>query len=174
MTVFQRFLKELEDDMLVYYLMDFQDENYNEIDFDIKDILAEELGVREIEEQSTFMIKKLREIFRTEITAAATSVGARFFPIFTISAAELAAGYDGGGAGIVLDQGRFLPNTEQAFLTEMVEEVLSFKQLAPMSKLDLAVTTMSRRFISFCFATPVCYQPKKIIRFLNCAKTLTA
>lgn len=111
-------------------------------------------------------------IYRTEITAAANATGVKFWPIFTVSTADLAAGFDGGGAGVIWDRGRFLPNTEQGFMTEMVDDVLSFKQLAPVSKLDLAVVSMSKRFISFQFATPQIYSPKKIVRFLNCAKVL--
>jgi hypothetical protein len=97
-----------------------------------------------------------------------------FYPIFNVSVGELAAGYDGGAAGVVRDRGRILPNCEQAFMTEMVDDVMSFKQLAPISKLDLAVISMSRRFITFMFATPQLYTPKKFVRFVNCAKTLVA
>lgn len=113
-------------------------------------------------------------VYRTVVTAAGAATDERFWPLFTISAAELAAGYDGGAAGVVRENGRFLPNTEQGFVAEMIDDVLSYKQLAPVSKLDLAVISMSRRFISFSFATPQVYAPRKIIRFINCAKTLTA
>jgi len=111
-------------------------------------------------------------IYRTEVTAAGAATNEKFWPLFTISAADLAAGYDGGIAGVVRDQGRFMPNTEQGFITEMIDDVLSYKQLAPVSKLDLAVISMSRRFISFCFATPQLYAPKKMVRFINCSKVL--
>lgn len=97
-----------------------------------------------------------------------------FYPLFKVSTAQLAAGYDGAAAGKVRDRGRILPNTETAFITEMVDDVLSFKQLAPISKLDLAIISMSRRFITFMFATPNLYAPKKLVKFVNCSKTLTA
>lgn len=113
-------------------------------------------------------------VYRTKVTAAATATAETFYPLFTLSAAELTAGYDGGAAGVVRDRGRFLPDTEEAFVTEMVDDVLSFKQLAPISKLDLAVISMSRRFISFLFATPQLYTPKKFVRFINAGKSLTA
>lgn len=109
-------------------------------------------------------------IYRSEVTSAGTSAGVKFYPIFKISTAQLSAGFDGGAAGKVRDRGRFLPNTEQAFITEMVDDVLSFKQLAPISKLDLAVLSMSRRFITFLFATPQVYTPKKIVRYINVGK----
>ena len=111
------------------------------------------------------------KIYRTLVGGSSTS---KFYPILTVSTAQLAAGYDGAAALSVRDRGRILPNCEQAFITEMVDEVLSFKQLAPISKLDLAVISMSRRFITFMFATPQLYTPRKMVRFINAAKVLTA
>lgn len=113
-------------------------------------------------------------IYRTEVTAAGSPTGLKFYPLFSVSKSELTAGYDGGAAGIVRDRGRHLPNTEQAFVTEMATDVLSLKQLAPISKLDLAVLSMSRRFICFNFITPQIYAPKKVLRFVNVGKTLTS
>ena len=111
-------------------------------------------------------------VYRTVITGAVSPVGLIFYPIFTVSSSEMAAGYDGAAALSVRDRGRFLPNTETAFVTEMTDDILSFKQLAPISKLDLAVLSMSRRFINFVFATPQMYAPKKMVKFINVCKTL--
>lgn len=110
-------------------------------------------------------------IWRTKVGVGATG---NFYPLFEISTAELAAGYDGGAATVVRDRGRILPDTESAFLAEMSDDVMAFKQLAPISKLDLAVLSMSRRFITFLFATPQLYAPKKLVKFVNCAKIATA
>ena len=41
---------------------------------------------------------------------------AEFFPVFRVSAAQLAAGYDGGAAGIVRNRNRILPNTRKAMV----------------------------------------------------------
>ena len=109
-------------------------------------------------------------IYRTKVTTAAAPTDLEFYPIFKVSEAARAQGYNGGAAGTVRDRGYFLPDTEQAFVTEISEEVLSFKQLAPISKLDLAVQSMSRRFIAFLFGTPQIYAPKKIVRFINVGK----
>lgn len=111
-------------------------------------------------------------IYRTKITAAGSPTGLDFYPIYKVSAAEKTAGYNGAAAGVVGDRGYFLPGMEQAFTTEMVEDVLSFKQLAPLSKLDLGVLSMSRRFISFLFGTPQLYTPKKMVRYINVSPTL--
>jgi hypothetical protein len=108
-------------------------------------------------------------IYRSKVTASvdATADGVLFYPIFKVSTAEVTAGYDGGSAGEVRDRNRFLPDSEDAFAIEMDSEVLSFKQLAPISKLDLAILGMSRRFITFLFGTPILYTPKKMVRYLN-------
>lgn len=111
-------------------------------------------------------------IYRTLITSAASNAGVLFYPIFQVSNAQVAAGYDGAAATYVNDNGRFLPGMEQAFLAEVTDQVMSFKQLAPISKLDLAVIAMSRRFIAFNFCTPNLYAPKKMVRFINCKPSL--
>lgn len=108
-------------------------------------------------------------VYRSAVTAASNASTSEvfFYPIFKVSTGERAAGFDGGAATFVRDRNRFLPNTEQGFETEMSDEVLSFKQLAPLSKLDLAILSMSRRFITFLFGTPQLYTPKKFVRFIN-------
>lgn len=108
-------------------------------------------------------------IYRTKVTSStnATTDNVVFYPIFKVSAADLASGYDGAAALSVRDRNRFLPDTEQGFASEMTEDVMSFKQLAPISKMDLAILGMSRRFITFLFGTPQLYTPKKVVRYVN-------
>lgn len=114
------------------------------------------------------------KIYRTKITTATSATGLQFFSILKVSIAQLAAGFDGAAALKIRDRGRFLPGMEQAFISEMTDQVMSFKQLAPVSKLDLAVISMSRRFIAFNFCTPQLYAPKKFVRYINVSPTLTA
>lgn len=111
-------------------------------------------------------------IYRSLVSTASSSTGLNFFPIFKVSEVDRVNGKNGGAAGVIRDLGYFLPNTEQAFITQMDDEVVSVKQLAPMSKLDLAVISMSRRFIVFSFLTPNLYSPLKFIRYINVGKTL--
>lgn len=113
-------------------------------------------------------------IYRSKITTSGSITGVALYPIFKVSTSQLTSGYNGAAAGKIADRGYFLPDMEQAFLTEMDEEVMSFKQLAPLSKLDLAVLSMSRQFITFLFGTPQIYVPSKIVRFINISKALTA
>lgn len=112
-------------------------------------------------------------VYRTKVTTASTPTGLLFYPIFKVSNSEVAAGFNGGAAGVIRDRGYFLPDCEEAFVSEMSDEVLSIKQLAPMSKLDLAVISMSRRFITFNFLTPILYAQGKLIRYINVGKVYT-
>ncbi len=110
-------------------------------------------------------------IYRTKPTAATTTALLNFYPLFKVSPADLTNGYQGSSAGLIRDRGYFMPDTEQGFITEMSEEVLAFKQLAPMSKVDLARTGLSSPFAVFLFGTPFLYAPRKMVRFINCGKT---
>ena len=107
------------------------------------------------------------QVYRTQVTTAGAATGLTFYPIFKVSTGQVAAGYQGAAAGSARDLGYYLPGMEQCFIVENNDEVYSFKQLAPLSKLDLAVLAMSRRFITFLFGTPQLYTPKKIVRYIN-------
>ncbi len=98
---------------------------------------------------------------------ATTAANATFFPVFTISAAERTAGYDGGAAGVARDRNRFMPNTDQAILFQMDNEVVEFAQLAPLMKMDLALLAPSYRFMVLLYGTPFLYAPKKMVRLIN-------
>jgi len=99
-------------------------------------------------------------IYRSEVTSETDAEKVKFFPIFRISATELANGYDGAPPGQVYDRNWFLPNTEEAFITQMREEVLCFK-VAPISELDTDTGT------PIFWGTPVLHCPKKLVRFIN-------
>lgn len=108
-------------------------------------------------------------IYRSKVTAAtnASTGSVLFYPIFKVTAAQRTAGYDGGAAGTVRDRNRVLPDCQDGFVTEVVDDVLSFKQLAPISKLDLSVLGPSNRFLCYLWGTPVLYTPKKMVRLIN-------
>src|SRR6218665_199160 len=106
-------------------------------------------------------------IYRSEVTSETDAEKVKFFPIFRVSATELANGYDGAPPGQVYDRNRFLPNTEEAFITEMSEEVLYFKQLESISKVDIPTRAPSNEFLMFVRGTPVLRCPKKLVRFIN-------
>ena len=99
---------------------------------------------------------------------SATSVAnATFYPLFRISEAQRAAGYEGAAAGSVRDLNNFLPNTDQAFLIQNNDEVWAFRQLAPLMKMDLAIVSPAYRFMILLYGTPILFAPKKMVRFIN-------
>lgn len=108
-------------------------------------------------------------IYRSNKGAASSGV-AIFYPLFEISTAELAAGYDGGAATKVRDRNRIMPNTQQAFLIQNDEECHAFRQLAPLMKMDLAMVSTAYRFMVLLYGTPILFAPKKMVRFINIGK----
>lgn len=95
------------------------------------------------------------------------------YPIFQISAAELTSGYDLAAAGKVRDNNRWLPNTDKAFLVQFDTDVLEFKQLAPLMKMDLAVVSPAYRFMMLLYGTPFLYNIRRLITFINIGETIS-
>lgn len=96
------------------------------------------------------------------------------YPIFEISKAELTAGFDGAAAGLVRDKNRYIANTEKALTIEHSDQVYSFKQLAPLMKMDLAILAPSTRFMILLYGTPILYAPKKWAKLINIGTTAKA
>lgn len=69
------------------------------------------------------------------------------------------------------DLNETLPNTYTAFLGEMSPQILEFKQLAPILKMDLALLSPAYRWMILLYGTPVLYAPKKWMRFTNISAT---
>ena len=113
-------------------------------------------------------------IYRSKKDPVGTYAQTEYFKLFEVSATELATGYDGASAGLVRDRNRFLPDTDQAFLVEWdSDQVLAWKQLAPMMKMDLAIIAPVMRFMVLCYGTPILYAPKKFVRFINIGDTIS-
>jgi len=112
-------------------------------------------------------------IYRSVKNPSTTLANTPLYPIFTVSAAQQAAGYDGGAAGVVSDRNRFMANTQQAMLLQSDDEVYSFKQLAPLMKMDLATLSPATRFMILMYGTPMLYAPKKMVRFINIGRDLS-
>lgn len=106
------------------------------------------------------------QIYRTK-KGDTTAATATFYPIFQIAKVSLSAGYDGGAAGTVRDRNRWLPNCNQAILLQQDQEIVEFKQLAPLMKMDLAITSPAYRFMVLLYGTPFLYAPRKMIRVVN-------
>ena len=107
------------------------------------------------------------KIYRSAKDATYVAGSTEFSPLFEISVAELDAGYDDAAATKVRDRNRILPNTDQAFLIEKSDDIYAYKQLAPIMKMQLALVNPAIRFMILSYGTPILYQPKKMVRFIN-------
>lgn len=112
-------------------------------------------------------------IYRTEKNAA-NYLKAKFYPIFEVSAAQLAAGYDGAAVTVVRDRNRVLPNTHSAIVLDPTSEMWEYIQLAATMKIDFAITTLARRFAVVNYGTPLLYMPGKMSVIHNLGRDITA
>lgn len=72
------------------------------------------------------------------------------------------------GAGVTArDLNVKLPGRAQAYLLTQDAEVLRFKQLAPLMKMDLAVVATAYRWMQLLYGTPIVYAPRKNLLFEN-------
>ncbi len=105
-------------------------------------------------------------IYRTDPDVA-TRTTAKYYPMYEVSVAELAAGYDGAAALSIRDRNRFIPNTHSAIVYSNNNQIWEYLQLAPIMRMDFAITSPSRRFAVLNYGSPVLYQPGKISRIIN-------
>jgi len=105
-------------------------------------------------------------IYRSAVDTA-SAAASTFYPLFDVSVAELAAGYDGAAATKVRDRNRIVANTNHSFLIQNDVEVHAFRQLAPLMKMDLALISTAFRFMVLLYGTPLLFAPKKMVRFIN-------
>lgn len=97
------------------------------------------------------------QVYRTEAN------GATAYAIGKVAASSAVAG----SVTNYTDANATMPNTYTAFMGEMNENVLAFKQLAPIMKMDLATLSPSYRWMILLYGVPVLYAPKKWMRFKN-------
>jgi hypothetical protein len=60
-----------------------------------------------------------------------------------------------------------LPFTNIAYLGELTPNVITFRQLAPMMRLDLAVLAPAYRWMILLYGTPLVFAPRKFLRLVN-------
>jgi hypothetical protein len=102
-------------------------------------------------------------IYRSEKDPATALADTPLYPVFSVSTAELTAGYDGGAAGLARDRNYEIPNTEKAFIYQTKNaEIMALKELGKMKKLDLAITSPTYRFAILYYLTQILYQPQKL------------
>jgi hypothetical protein len=112
-------------------------------------------------------------IYRSKINPVGTIQQTDLYKVFEVSVQELANGYDGAAATFVRDRNRFLPDGDQAMLIEWdADQVVAWKQLAPMMKMNLAIISPEMRFMVLCYGTVILYAPRKMVRFINIGDSL--
>lgn len=109
-------------------------------------------------------------VYKTVLNKVTGAVKAYY--LFSVAVADLAIGYDGATSGKIKDKNHNIPNTESALLIDHTIDVYSFKQLAPLMKMDLAQVGPATRFMILLYGTPVVYAPKKIVKFVNIGSEL--
>ena len=72
-----------------------------------------------------------------------------------------------GGTTEVVDNNEVMPNTYTAFMGEFTPEVIAFKQLAPIMKMDLALLGPAYRWMILLYGVPQLYAPKKWVKITN-------
>ena len=71
------------------------------------------------------------------------------------------------GITVAHDLNSVMPNTYTAFMGEFTPEVIAFKQLAPIMKMDLALLGPAYRWMILLYGVPQMYAPKKWMKFIN-------
>lgn len=96
-------------------------------------------------------------IYRTEAD------GAKAYAIAKVPVSSASAG----SVTTFIDKNEVMPNTYTAFMGELSEQVISFKQLAPMMRMDLAVLAPAYRWMLLLYGVPILYAPRKWVRIRN-------
>lgn len=108
------------------------------------------------------------EFFRIYRSVASTSaVVPSSLASYALIAQVPAAAQNASGTTVFNDVNLQLPFTSTAYLGEMTQNVLTFRQLMPLMKMDLAVLSPAYRWMIMLYGTPVLFAPKKWMRFIN-------
>jgi hypothetical protein len=105
-------------------------------------------------------------VYRTVAMAASAAVptaATSYSLVLQVAASTQAAG----GTTTPDDLNFLLPFTSIAYLGELTPNVITFRQLAPMMRLDLAVLAPAYRWMIMLYGTPVLFAPLKWLRMVN-------
>jgi len=111
------------------------------------------------------------KIYRTRPLAAGAAVSANvndyslILKVPVLSQAAGVAAVTGAGGG--RDLNFLIPFTQIAYMGELTPQVLTFRQLAPLMKMDLAVLAPAYRFMVLLYGTPILFAPQKFLRLVN-------
>ncbi len=105
-------------------------------------------------------------IYRTVALPTGTAVpaaAASYSLVMQVATSSQAAG----GTTTPDDLNFILPFTSTAYMGELTPSVITFRQLAPMMRLDLAVLAPAYRWMILLYGTPILFAPSKFIRMVN-------
>jgi hypothetical protein len=103
-------------------------------------------------------------VYRTRpVTAASTDVS-QFSEIARFAATTQGAGIAQAAQN---DANVVLPFTETAYIGELTPSVLTFRQLAPLMRMDLAILAPAYRWMILMYGTPILFAPAKWVRLIN-------
>lgn len=89
--------------------------------------------------------------------------GTQMYKIMSVPASSVVAS----GTTVAVDKNEIMPNTCTAFMGEFTPEVIAFKQLAPIMKMNLATLGPCIRWMILLYGVLVLYAPKKWMKFTN-------
>jgi hypothetical protein len=69
------------------------------------------------------------------------------------------------------DVNAYRPNTFIGLMLDLTQQSLTFKQLSPMIKMQLAIVSPSIRWMQLLYGTPIVFAPKKNVVFRNIGKS---
>lgn len=104
-------------------------------------------------------------IYRSTASVSATVPAS--LSSYALVAQVPAASQAASGTTVFDDVNLQLPFTSTAYLGELTPSVLTFRQLMPMMKMDLAVLSPAYRWMILLYGTPILFAPKKWIRLIN-------
>lgn len=97
---------------------------------------------------------------------------AKLHPIFEVTAAQHATGYDGGGATEVVDRNLFIANTHSAMVLDPTPNMWHYLELGGTRRFDFQ-NDMNRRFSIVNYGTPVLYAPGRVARIINIGRDIS-
>ena len=105
-------------------------------------------------------------IYRADVAlgAAAPADLTQYSEIARVAVTTQAAG---AAAVVFNDTNAIMPFTETAYLGELTPSVLTFRQLAPLMRMDLAVLAPAYRWMIMLYGTPILFAPRKWVRMTN-------
>lgn len=116
---------------------------------------------------------------RVTLTIAAGTAGAVYYAVFrapvgTTTGHEfigyVADSTGNGGGATFRDAGNYTPGLSHAYLTQLDPQNITWRQLAPLMKIDLAIIGAAYRWMQLLYGTPIVFMPRHQVIADNIAR----